>query len=116
MITNVGRKYIHGDNVVDPSPHTPWYSGPTLLRHLEGVHIASDWNLQGFRFPVQWVNRPDAEFRGYCGTIVSGRIAPGAVGWAKVGVAAKPMATKSPRPSTDRYRIPVMSTLRIGVD
>lgn len=70
---------LNGDNVVDPSPHTPWYSGPTLLRHLETVHIASDWNLQGFRFPVQWVNRPHNptdpklhDFRGFGGQIAGG--------------------------------------------
>jgi sulfate adenylyltransferase subunit 1 len=75
---------LNGDNVVDPSPHTPWYSGPTLLRHLEGVHIASDWNLQGFRFPVQWVNRPhnptDAklhDFRGFSGQIAGGVVRVG---------------------------------------
>jgi sulfate adenylyltransferase subunit 1 (EFTu-like GTPase family) len=50
---------LNGDNVVDASPHTPWYQGPTLLGHLETVHIASDWNLSGFRLPVQWVNRPN---------------------------------------------------------
>jgi sulfate adenylyltransferase subunit 1 (EFTu-like GTPase family) len=49
---------LNGDNVVKPSRHTPWYSGPTLLNHLETVHIGSDWNLRGFRLPVQWVNRP----------------------------------------------------------
>jgi len=70
---------LNGDNVVDPSPHTPWYSGPTLLGHLETVHIASDWNLHGFRLPVQWVNRPhnpkDArlhDFRGFSGQIAGG--------------------------------------------
>jgi bifunctional enzyme CysN/CysC/sulfate adenylyltransferase subunit 1 len=75
---------LNGDNVVDPSPHTPWYSGPTLLGHLESVHIASDWNLQGLRFPVQWVNRPndptDAQlhdFRGLSGQIASGIIRVG---------------------------------------
>src|SRR5678815_5229470 len=47
---------LHGDNVVEPSKNTPWFEGPTLLRHLETVHIASDWNLASFRFPVQWVN------------------------------------------------------------
>jgi len=50
---------LNGDNVVTPSPLTPWYEGPTLLGHLETVHIASDWNLNGFRLPVQWVNRPN---------------------------------------------------------
>ncbi len=75
---------LHGDNVVDPSPHTPWYSGPTLLGHLESVHIASDWNLQGFRLPVQWVNRPNNptdpklhDFRGFSGQIAGGIVRTG---------------------------------------
>jgi sulfate adenylyltransferase subunit 1 len=75
---------LNGDNVVDASPHTPWYSGPTLLRHLESVHIASDWNLHGFRFPVQWVNRPNNptdptlhDFRGFSGQIAGGIVRVG---------------------------------------
>jgi bifunctional enzyme CysN/CysC/sulfate adenylyltransferase subunit 1 len=75
---------LNGDNVVDPSQHTPWYVGPTLLGHLEDVHIASDWNLNGFRFPVQWVNRPnnprDAklhDFRGLSGQIAGGIVKVG---------------------------------------
>ena len=75
---------LNGDNVVDPSPHTPWYSGPTLLSHLESVHIASDWNLNGFRMPVQWVNRPNNptdpalhDFRGFSGQIAGGIVRPG---------------------------------------
>ncbi len=75
---------LNGDNVVDASPHTPWYSGPTLLGHLETVHIASDWNLSGFRLPVQWVNRPnhpkDAalhDFRGFSGQIAGGIVKVG---------------------------------------
>jgi len=75
---------LNGDNVVDPSPHTPWYEGPTLLRHLENVHIASDWNLSTFRFPVQWVNRPNDpankdlhDFRGLSGQIAGGIVKVG---------------------------------------
>ncbi len=75
---------LNGDNVVDPSPHTPWYSGPTLLGHLESVHIASDWNLNGFRLPVQWVNRPNNptdpalhDFRGFSGQIAGGIVRAG---------------------------------------
>ncbi len=75
---------LNGDNVVDPSPHTPWYVGPTLLGHLETVHIASDWNLNGFRFPVQWVNRPNDpqnaelhDFRGLSGQIAGGTVKVG---------------------------------------
>lgn len=75
---------LNGDNVVDASAHTPWYGGPTLLDHLETVHIASDWNLTNFRFPVQWVNRPNDptdqalhDFRGLSGQIASGIIRQG---------------------------------------
>jgi sulfate adenylyltransferase subunit 1 len=75
---------LNGDNVVDASVHTPWYVGPTLLGHLETVHIASDWNLQGLRFPVQWVNRPNDptnpslhDFRGLSGQIAGGVVKTG---------------------------------------
>ncbi|MHB1307399.1 MAG: sulfate adenylyltransferase subunit 1, partial [Limisphaerales bacterium] len=75
---------LNGDNVVDPSPHTPWYEGPTLLRHLENVHIASDWSLGAVRFPVQWVNRPNNprdpqlhDFRGLSGQIAGGIVRTG---------------------------------------
>ena len=70
---------LDGDNVVDLSKKTPWYDGPSLLGHLETVHIASDRNLNAFRFPVQWVNRPNDptdqklhDFRGLSGQIASG--------------------------------------------
>jgi sulfate adenylyltransferase subunit 1 len=70
---------LHGDNVVNSSKNTPWYPGPTLLGHLEGVHIGSDWNLSEFRLPVQWVNRPRNpkdgalhDFRGFSGQIAGG--------------------------------------------
>jgi bifunctional enzyme CysN/CysC/sulfate adenylyltransferase subunit 1 len=75
---------LNGDNVVDFSKQTPWYEGPTLLGHLEAVHIASDWNLGNFRFPVQWVNRPNNptdkslhDFRGLSGQIASGIVRRG---------------------------------------
>jgi sulfate adenylyltransferase subunit 1 len=75
---------LNGDNVVDTSPKTPWYEGPTLLAHLETVHIASDWNLNTFRFPVQWVNRPNNptdhslhDFRGLSGQVASGIVRKG---------------------------------------
>ncbi|MCA3426466.1 MAG: adenylyl-sulfate kinase, partial [Roseomonas sp.] len=66
-----------GDNVTSPSQNTPWYQGPSLLRHLEEVEVLSDHAAKPFRFPVQWVNRPDASFRGFSGTVASGRIAAG---------------------------------------
>jgi sulfate adenylyltransferase subunit 1 len=75
---------LNGDNVVDASTRAPWYPGPTLLAHLETVHIASDWNLNVFRFPVQWVNRPNNptdpglhDFRGLSGQIAGGIIRKG---------------------------------------
>ena len=66
-----------GDNVTARSARTPWYTGPTLLEHLHSVNVSSGGSDGPFRFPVQWINRPNGEFRGYCGTIVSGTIAPG---------------------------------------
>ena len=75
---------LNGDNVVGPSKRTPWYLGPTLLGHLETVHIASDWNLSAFRLPVQWVNRPNNprdpglhDFRGLSGQIAGGIVKVG---------------------------------------
>ncbi len=66
-----------GDNVIDRSANTPWYGGPTLLGHLETVKVEDGTGLKPFRFPVQWVNRPNAAFRGYAGTVASGNIHPG---------------------------------------
>ena len=66
-----------GDNVVHTSGHMPWYGGGSMMHLLETVHIASDRNLQDFRFPVQYVNRPSLDFRGFCGTVASGVIKPG---------------------------------------
>ena len=75
---------LNGDNIVTASPHTPWYPVPTLLGHLETIHIASDWNLNNFRFPVQWVNRPNNptdknlhDFRGLSGQIAGGIVRVG---------------------------------------
>jgi bifunctional enzyme CysN/CysC/sulfate adenylyltransferase subunit 1 len=75
---------LDGDNVVHPSTRTPWYPGPTLLGHLESVHIGSDWNLNDFRLPVQWVNRPNNpqdpglhDFRGFSGQIAGGIVRVG---------------------------------------
>ncbi len=68
---------LDGDNVVDRSERAPWYSGSTLMNFLETVYIGSDRNLQDFRMPVQYVNRPNLNFRGFCGTISSGIIRKG---------------------------------------
>jgi sulfate adenylyltransferase large subunit len=67
---------LHGDNVVDGSERMPWYTGPSLLRHLEEVQPASDRNLRDSRFPVQWVVRPMSDehhdYRAYAGQVASG--------------------------------------------
>src|SRR5262245_37274487 len=76
-ITCIPISALRGDNVVSPSANTPWYAGPALLAHLEAVEIVDELAAKPFRMPVQWVNRPDQNFRGYCGTIVSGFVRPG---------------------------------------
>ncbi len=77
-ITAVPLSGLVGDNVVARSPHMPWYSGPTLMEHLETCEVHETRLQQGpLRLPVQWVNRPHADFRGFCGLIASGRVRPG---------------------------------------
>ena len=66
-----------GDNITVPSSNTPWYRGPSLLQYLESVDIGSENLAKPFRFPVQWVNRPNQDFRGYAGTVASGQIKVG---------------------------------------
>jgi bifunctional enzyme CysN/CysC len=66
-----------GDNVLNASVRTSWYSGPTLVQYLETVDADKDPSTRQFRFPVQWVNRPTPDFRGYAGTVVSGKISVG---------------------------------------
>jgi bifunctional enzyme CysN/CysC len=66
-----------GDNIVDASQRLSWYQGPTLMNFLDNVYIGSDRNLEDFRFPVQYVNRPHLNFRGFCGTVASGIVRQG---------------------------------------
>jgi bifunctional enzyme CysN/CysC len=68
---------LRGDNVAEPSVHTPWYDGPTLVEHLETVAVPVAGEDGPFRLPVQWVNRPDLDFRGFSGMIVGGSVHPG---------------------------------------
>ncbi|MCA1773552.1 MAG: sulfate adenylyltransferase subunit CysN [Halomonas sp.] len=73
---------LNGDNVVNPSEQTPWYytagyEGKTLIELLESVEITYDQNLTDLRLPVQYVNRPNLDFRGYCGTLAAGVLRPG---------------------------------------
>ncbi len=69
-----------GDNITAPSANTPWYDGPTLIDHLDTVTLdVSEDQVGAFRMPVQWVNRPNLDFRGFSGLVASGSIAPGDV-------------------------------------
>ncbi len=68
---------LNGDNVVNPSTSMPWYDGAALMPILETVEIAADRNYVDFRFPVQYVNRPNLNFRGFCGTVASGVVRKG---------------------------------------
>ncbi len=68
---------LKGDNVVKKSANIPWYSGAPLLKMLESIYISSDRNIIDFRFPVQYVLRPDAAFRGFAGKVASGVVRPG---------------------------------------
>ncbi|MEH1130622.1 sulfate adenylyltransferase subunit CysN [Micromonospora sp. CPCC 206061] len=80
-LTVIPISALHGDNIVTRSDKTPWYEGPSLLHHLEHVHIASDRNLVDVRFPVQYVIRPQSttitDYRGYAGQVASGVLKPG---------------------------------------
>ena len=68
---------LRGDNILRPSAHTPWYHGAALMPYLEEIAVSEDRSAQSFRFPVQWVNRPNLDFRGFSGTIASGSVAVG---------------------------------------
>lgn len=68
---------LDGDNVASLSEKSPWYQGETLLEILENVDIAEDENTEIARFPVQYVNRPNLDFRGFCGTVAAGVFKPG---------------------------------------
>ena len=76
-ITCIPMSALTGDNVTRRSEQASWYKGRTLLGYLEDVDVAADNSDRPFRLPVQWVNRPDLDFRGFSGTVASGKIAPG---------------------------------------
>jgi bifunctional enzyme CysN/CysC len=76
-VTYIPVSALRGDNVVDKSSKMPWYDGPTLLHHLETVNVGASLNIVDFRYPIQYVVRPNQNFRGYAGQIASGRIAKG---------------------------------------
>ena len=77
-ITAIPLSALKGDNVLNRSDETPWYTGPTLMEFLDTVEIEAEHiQQQPFRMPVQWVNRPNLDFRGFSGQIASGRVKPG---------------------------------------
>ena len=76
-ITSIPMSALEGDNVTERSHHTDWYHGPTLIAYLETVEVADERISAPFRMPVQWVNRPNLDFRGFSGQITSGRVVPG---------------------------------------
>lgn len=76
-ITPIPMSALRGDNITGKSGKTPWYNGPTLMAYLETVDVAGGAKDQPFRMPVQWVNQPDQDFRGYAGMIAGGTIRPG---------------------------------------
>jgi bifunctional enzyme CysN/CysC len=76
-ITPIPLSAVHGDNIIAHGAHMPWYQGPTLLQHLETVPVDGALAAQPLRLPVQWVNRPNGDFRGFCGQIASGSLRRG---------------------------------------
>ena len=76
-VTAIPLSALNGDNMIDASPNTPWYTGPTLMHFLETFQVEGDNRDLPFRMPVQWVNRPHLDFRGFCGVIAAGTIRPG---------------------------------------
>jgi bifunctional enzyme CysN/CysC len=76
-ITCIPMSALRGDNITEPSANTPWYRGPSLIEYLETVEIEESVQHGPFRMPVQWVNRPDLDFRGFSGQVVGGMITPG---------------------------------------
>jgi bifunctional enzyme CysN/CysC len=78
QVTAIPVAAVHGDNLVTRSAHMPWYAGPNLLQHLQAVDVDSTKSgLEALRMPVQWINRPSADFRGVAGTLVAGTVRPG---------------------------------------
>ncbi len=76
-ITAIPISALKGDNIVGPSENTPWYDGPSIMEYLERVEVSSTSQSRPFRMPVQWVNRPNLDFRGFAGLIGSGMISAG---------------------------------------
>ncbi|MGZ4622506.1 MAG: sulfate adenylyltransferase subunit 1 [Blastococcus sp.] len=120
-LTVIPISALHGDNVVTRSSASPWYDGPSLLHHLEHVHVASDRNLVDTRFPVQFVIRPQSDayhdYRGYAGTIASGVLRPGdEVQVLPSGLTTTIAAIDGPRGPVDEAFAPMSVTVRLTDD
>ena len=76
-ITAIPVSALRGTNIIEPSADTPWYDGPALLDHLESVQVSDRGARSPFRMPVQWVNRPNLDLRGFSGLVVGGTVRPG---------------------------------------
>ena len=76
-ITAIPISAINGDNIIEPGGNTPWYGGATLMNYLESVQVEDASSRQPLRLPIQSVNRPNLDFRGFCGTIAAGTVHPG---------------------------------------
>jgi bifunctional enzyme CysN/CysC len=125
-LTVVPISALQGDNVVTRSQNMPWYQGPSLLHHLENVHVASDRNLVDARFPVQYVIRPQLlspsnaahhDYRGYAGTVASGVLRPGdEVQVLPSGLTTTIAGIDGPRGPVDEAFAPMAVTVRLADD
>src|SRR6476659_7934527 len=120
-LTVIPISALHGDNVVTRSSASPWYDGPSLLHHLEHVHVASDRNLVDTRFPVQFVIRPQSDayhdYRGYAGTVASGVFRPGdEVQVLPSGLTTTISAIDGPRGPVEEAFAPMAVTVRLTDD
>jgi bifunctional enzyme CysN/CysC len=120
-LTVVPISALHGDNVVSRSEKAPWYQGPSLLHHLEHVHVASDRNLVDVRFPVQYVVRPQSDafhdYRGYAGTVASGVLRSGdEVQVLPSGLTTTVAGIDGPRGPVDEAFAPMAVTVRLADD
>jgi bifunctional enzyme CysN/CysC len=117
-LTFIPISALKGDNVVERSPHMPWYEGTPLLYHLEHVHIASDRNLTDVRFPVQWVIRPMTSehngYRGYAGQLAAGVLRRGDdVIVLPSGLRTRIAGIDGPRGDLEEAEPPLSITLRL---
>ena len=114
-VTFIPVSALAGDNVVHRSEHTSWYQGPTLLEHLERVPVAETLNHEDFRFPVQYVLRPDLDYRGFSGTIASGVVRSGdTVQVLPSGKTTRIAAIDTADGSLERAYAPMSVTLRLA--